>query len=219
MRSADFITLYAGVCVGLAYVLASLARTWLLTRQVASAAPADRSAAGLRSAVIEVIVVLAWVAVVHRFIDAVAPGSNAFRNTSAVGFLSSKALTVWESVSLWAGLAGVVGFVAPFPRRGADGSSGLASAGALLAVTSPITFLSSIAMFFAGINLLGDARRAVPIALGSAAGIEWLLSMLRVRPGLGLVNGPETTLWVVMLAGVLMARWSHGSDGPGERRQ
>ncbi len=205
MRHANFITLYVGLLVFGGYILGSFARHW--TRPDPD--QPEENAAVLGRAMVEGAAAVVWAAVAYLFIDAVAPGSSDFRNTSATGFLSGKALTVWESAALWTGLAVVVGTVAPLPTRGRDGSRGLAAAGALLAAYSPITLIVAAAAVFAGTNVLRSSRAGFFLGFLTVAGAEWALSMVRIRIGVGFINGPETSLWAAVLAGVLIARWTH----------
>ena len=146
-------------------------------------------------------------------IDALAPGTDVFRNSSAVGFLSPKTLTVWESIALWAGLAAVIGAVAPFSSRFRGGSSGIPGATALLLVYSPLAFLIAIMSWSAGLSVIRDVRTTLPFVFGSVAIAEWGLSMTRIRVPWGVIHGPESTIWMAVLAGVLIARWSHGDIG------
>ncbi len=205
MRHADFITLYVGLLVFGGYVVGSLARHWSRP----DPDEPEQTAAVLGRAMVEGAAAVLWSGLSFVLIDAVAPGSSDFRNTSAVGFLSGKALTVWESAALWTGLAVVVGSIAPARSRGRDGSRGLAAAGALLATFSPITLLLSAAAIFAGTNVFRSTRTGFLIGFLMIAAAEWVMSMLRIRLGVGFINGPETSLWAVVLAGVLIARWSH----------
>lgn len=205
MRHANFITLYVGLFVIGGYVLGSFARHW--TRPDPDAPEENAAIAG--RAMVEGAAAVLWGGIAYLLIDLVAPGTSDFRNTSAIGFLSGKALTVWESAALWAGLAVVVGAVAPLPTRGRDGSRGLAASGALLATYSPITLLIAAAAVFAGANVLRSTRAGFLVGFLTIAAAEWVLSMVRIRLGVGFINGPETSLWAVVLAGVLIARWSH----------
>ncbi len=208
MRHANFITLYVGLWILGGYIVGSLARNWV--RPDPDRAESGESA--IRQLVVEGLVAAIWAALTYAFIDAVAPGTDDFRNTSAIGFLSAKALTVWESAALWSGLATVLGSVAPFPSRGRFGSHGLAGATALLVAYSPITLLISAAVVFAATNMTRSLRTGLLVGYLSIAGTEWVLSMTRIRLGIGLINGPETSLWAAGLAALLIARWSHDSS-------
>lgn len=220
MRSANWITAYAGLLVGGAYVVGSLARERLLPSHPTTAAtPAPRETNPTRIAAIEIAVAVIWASMTYAVIDRFAPGTTSFRDFSAVGFLSPKALTVWESVTLWAALGVVCGLMAPFRFRFQNGgfglgSSGLAPGAAVLLLYSPITFFVSLFGWF-GAQSVFRARTAVLVALGVAVTSEWLLSMIPqtfIRTGWGVIHGPESTLWVAALAGALAARQSHYVD-------
>lgn len=220
MRSANWITAYAGLLVGGAYVVGSLARERLLPSQPATTAkPAPRETNPTRIAAIEVAVAVIWASMTYAVIDRFAPGTTSFRDFSAVGFLSPKALTVWESVTLWAALGVVCGLMAPFRFRFQNGgfglgSNGLAPGAAVLLLYSPITFFVGLFGWF-GAQSVFRARTAVLVALGVAVTSEWLLSMIPqtfIRTGWGVIHGPESTLWVAALAGALAARQSHYVD-------
>ena len=145
-------------------------------------------------------------------IDAVAPGTSAFRQFSAVGILSSRSLTIWESVSLWSGLAAVVGTVAPFSSRFRDGSTGIVAAAALLLTFFPITFLIALGTWATGFGVMRSVRATLPLVFGVVVITEWMLSVAPLRVPWGFIHGPEPTIWAAVLAGVLISRWSH--DGP-----
>ncbi len=211
MRTAEFISLYVGLLIGLGYLVGSIVRSQCLKRDVAPQVIVGA----------EIVVTMLWAAISFAVIDRLAPGTSAFRNSSAVGFLSSKALTVWESAALWTGLATLLGFVAPITRRAREGSNGLAGAGALLLTYSPIALLAAGAAFVAGSaagsaagsgagSAAGPAARKSTSAgaIGAAVGFavtEWILGMFDVRTGWGFISGPETALWAVVMAGVLIA--------------
>lgn len=205
MRTAEFISIYAGILVGLGYLIGSIARA----RTTAGRTPP------LATIAVEVAVPMIWAAVSFAVIDRVAPGTSAFRNSSAVGFLSSKALTVWESVALWAGLSTLLGFIVPVTSRGRAGSTGIAGAGALLLTYSPVTLLMSGGAFVAGSSLGRSTRSGVVAAAAAIAITEWVLSIVDLRAGWGFISGPETSLWAVVMAGALAAASLRGEpDSP-----
>lgn len=203
MRSVTWVTFYAGVLIGASYLVGSTVRSWSSKRATASG-PFSAGVVAEAAATIG----CAWVA--YTFIDWLAPGGTVFRSSSAVGFLSPKTLTVWESIALWAGLAAIVGAIAPVTSRFRSGSMGIAGAASLLAVYSPIIFLIGLGTWFVGISLVRDVRTTLPIVFVTVAAAEWALSMTRVRVAWGVIHGPESTIWMAVLAGVLIARWSHG---------
>ncbi len=195
MRTAEFISLYAGILVGLGYLIGSFVRSKTSGEETPE----------LATIAAEAIVPMVWAAISFAVIDRVAPGTSAFRNSSAVGFLSSKALTVWESVALWSGLATVIGFMLPVTTRGRRGSGGLAGAAALLMTYSPITLLVSGGLFVAGSSIGRSTRVGVVAAAVAIAVTEWGLSIVDIQPGWGFISGPETSLWAVVMAGSLAA--------------
>ena len=203
MRSVTWVTLYAGVLIAASYATGSMARTWAAKRT------SERGPHPLGVAA-EVVATVgcAWVA--YAVISWLAPGGTEFRNASAVGFLSPKALTVWESIALWSGLGAIVGAIAPISSRFRNGSMGIAGAASLLAFYSPIIFLIGLGTWFVGISVVRDVRTTLPIVFITVAASEWVLSMTRVRVAWGVIHGPESTIWMAALAGVLIARWSHG---------
>lgn len=206
MRSVTWVTFYAGVLIGMSYAAGSLVRTWASKR----ANVGDDGRPQPLVIASEVIVTLVAARIAYAFIDWLAPGGTVFRSSSAVGFLSPKTLTVWESIALWSGLAAIVGAIAPATSRFRDGSMGISGAAALLAVYSPIIFLIALGTWFMGIGIIRDVRSTLPIVFVTVAASEWVLSMTRVRVAWGVIHGPESTIWMAALAGVLIARWSHG---------
>lgn len=203
MRSVTWVTFYAGVLIGTSYIAGSAVRTWSARR--ATARGPHPLGVG---AEVAVTLTCAWVS--YALIDWLAPGGTVFRSSSAVGFLSPKTLTVWESIALWAGLAAIVGAIAPITSRFRAGSMGIAGAAGLLALYSPIIFLIALGTWFVGISILRDVRATLPLVFVTVAASEWVLSMTRVRVAWGVIHGPESTIWMAVLAGVLVARWSHG---------
>lgn len=210
MRSIPWITFWVGLLIGVGYVLGSL----VLWRSTASAAlTRDQSTGkgdgridpGAWSVALEAVVVVAWSTAVLWITDWAAPGSASFRDASAIGFLSSQALTAWESAALWAGLATLVGFM--FPATSVrNGRLGVAGAAALVLWHLPITFFVLSSVFFAAQMVRGRPERSLTIALLALPPVEWVASILELGAPWGLVHGPETALWVTILAGTLAAR-------------
>lgn len=220
MRSANWITAYAGVLIGGAYVVGSLARERLVPSIPAPRSTNDRGGPNpVRVSAIEISVTVLWASFTYVIIDRFAPGTTSFRDFSAVGFLSPKALTVWESVALWSALGVICGLMAPFRFQLRSGGFGLGSTGvapgaAVLLLYSPITFFVASSAWFGAQSILRP-RSALLVALAIAVASEWLLSMIPqtiVRTGWGVIHGPESTLWVTALAGALAARQSHVSS-------
>ncbi|MFT7599973.1 MAG: glycerol-3-phosphate acyltransferase PlsY [Acidimicrobiales bacterium] len=201
MRSANWITFYAGCLFAVAYLVGS----------AISSRPRSGERQAAQQALVEAATAVGWAVGVYVVIDRIAPGSDRFRDFSAVGFLSPKALTVWESLALWAGLAIVIGLIIPFRSGFRRGSTGLAPGAALLLLNTPLTFFLTMFAWFAAQTVM-SRRSAVLTALGAAATVEWALSFIPqtvVATGWGVIHGPESTLWVTALAGVLAARQSH----------
>lgn len=211
MRSVTWVTFYAGVLIGASYLAGSIVRTWAGRRIRVH----DDRRPDLLVVVSEVAVTVgsAWIA--YTFIDWLAPGGTVFRSSSAVGFLSPKTLTVWESIALWSGLGAILGSIAPITSRFTSGSMGISGAAGLLAIYSPIIFLIALGTWFVGISVIRSVRMTLPLVFVTVAVSEWILSMTRVRVAWGLIHGPESTIWMAVLAGVLLARWTHG--GPDAR--
>lgn len=215
MRSVTWVTFYAGVLIGAAYIAGSAVRTWASRR---SQQKSDgRPDLLVVSSEVLVTISCAWIA--YTFIDWLAPGNTVFRSSSAIGFLSPKTLTVWESIALWAGLGAIVGAVAPITSRFRSGSMGISGAAGLLALYSPIIFLIVLGTWFIGVGVVRDVRATLPIVFVTVAVSEWILSMTRVRVTWGVIHGPESTVWMAVLAGVLLARWSHGGPFGDEEPQ
>lgn len=215
MRSVTWVTFYAGVLIATSYLAGSAVRTWASRRS-------QRESDGrpdLLAVVSEVVVTIACAWVAYTFIDWLAPGTTVFRSSSAIGFLSPKTLTVWESIALWSGLAAIVGAVAPITSQFRSGSMGISGAAGLLAVYSPIIFLIALGTWFIGVGVVRDVRATLPIVFATVAVSEWVLSMTRVRVTWGVIHGPESTVWMAVLAGVLLARWSHGGPFSEPERQ
>lgn len=209
MRTTGWITLYAGLLIGAGYVIGSMLHLRLPRSQL------------VKANAIEAVAVVIWAYLSFRLIDWVAPGTSQFREFSAVGILSPRALTIWEAVALWSGLAVVVGFIAPFDRGFRIGSNGLAAGAGLVLAFSPFPLLAAI-FAWAGAQWLLRPRTAILVSLFVLVTSEWMLSMpsTSVTPrAWGLVHGPETTLWLAGLGGALAARQSHAPAGAPPHRQ
>lgn len=187
----------AGPIVMIGYVASSIVRGWLL-------AGGDRSTPSTVAEAITTVSVAcgAWLA-----IRSVAPGRTTFQNASAIGFLSSQVLTAWSSLALWAGLAAVLGHVAPVTRRFRSGSAGVAGSFALLLAFLPITAVAALGAWGGSLALTRNVRSALVSTCFAVVVAEWLLGVLNPRAPYGLIHGPETALFVAVLAGVLAVRW------------
>ncbi len=222
MRSVPWITLYVGMFIGAGYFLGTGVR-WRLHAAFSGTiqhAGADGPLDATREAdlepgrvdpvlvvgALEALAAVGWSLFVLWITDVFAPGSTTFRDSSAVGFLSSQTLTAWESAALWSGLAVICGLAFPAPLRIDRGSPGLAAAAGLLLVHLPLAGFVATGAFFAAQLVRGRQRWSWTIAILTLPGIEWVLSMLKIGPSWGLVHGPETALWMMVLAGLLAAR-------------
>lgn len=126
-------------------------------------------------------------------------------NIGAIGTFSNQAVGAWVSVALWTGMGAVVGNVAPV-WAGFRGASGVPPALALVVAHAPLVFVATSAAVVLAYVATRSPRRsllaALPVAV-SAAYVAWIAD---VQTTWGVTNGPELTLWVAVLAGVLGAR-------------
>ena len=152
------------------------------------------------------VATIAW-----RVVAAVAPGGT-FAASSAIGFLSSQVITVWQSLALWTGAAFLVGRIAPvwFAFRGGDGVAG---ATALTVVYAPTVFSAGAAGYALATAVGGNHRIAIGVAAASAATFEWVAWVGDLPAGWGLVHGPELTLWVAVVGGVVTAAAGRATAG------
>lgn len=193
----------SGPVVLIGYVAAGLSHRWATRRGRTS------STATVAEALTTVAIAAgAWAAIRYT-----APGRTTFTNASAIGFLSSQVLTAWSSLALWAGAAAVLGHLAPVTRRFRGGSAGVAGAFALLVVFLPITALAAIGSLVGASAMRRDLRSALLVSYGATVVAEWLFAVLNPPGPYGLVHGPETVLFVAVLAGALAARWALGDVG------
>jgi len=143
---------------------------------------------------------------------AATPGANTF---SAIGIFSNQAIGAWVSVALWTGLAAVVGHAAPV-WTGFRGGSGLPPAIALTAAYIPVVLLVAGGV---GLVVYGLTRRpplALVVALPAMVTFAYLAWLADLQAGWGVTNGPETTLWTMMMAATVFARnLRAGQDRPG----
>lgn len=203
MNGVRLITALSGPLVLVAFALGSLAHTRLRR--------AGRSAFLAALAVATSLTV--WLVA-----EALAPGVSRFGQSSAVGFLSSQVLTVWEALALWSGAAFVIGSMIGLDRtdgfRLVRGDRGLGPAAALLALHLPLTLVPAV---FAGVGARAvsvETRPTVIAAVLGAISTEWMFSVLDPATPWGVVHGPETALWALVLGGALLVR--EGLE-PGDR--
>ncbi len=144
---------------------------------------------------------------------AATPGANTF---SAVGIFSNQAIGAWVSVALWTGLAAVVGHAAPVWTR-FRGGSGLPPAIALAAVYVPVVLVVAGGVAVVVYGLTRRQAVAVAVALPAMVTYAYLAWLADLQAGWGITNGPETTLWTMVLAGIVFARnlragWDQPAD-------
>lgn len=144
---------------------------------------------------------------------AATPGSNTF---SAVGIFSNQAIGAWVSVALWTGLAAVVGHAAPI-WTGFRGGSGLPPAIALTAAYIPVVLLVAGGAALVAYGLTRRPLVAMVVALPALVAYSYVAWLADLQAGWGITNGPETTLWTMVLAGILFARnLRPGRDRPAD---
>lgn len=218
----------AGPMVAGAYLLSSLIRTWTINRGSNRGSSRDDpdsnrddqdeatdGSTGIvpLSTVVEAATVAAISLAALVLMRSQAPGRTTFQNASALGFLSSQVLTVWSSMALWAGLAAVVGHATPITRRFRHGTSGAPGALALLILFVPLTALAAAGAWFATLSITREIRPALALSYASVVVAEWVFGVINPSTPWGLVHGPETTLFMAVMAGALLARWAAGDIG------
>ena len=219
------VALVAGLCVAGAYLLGSMPIGYLTGRRAlrqrlrrieTDGRPLDEQLRALLAgpsatpvvAVLDAGKVLLAATITWHAVVAVSPGGTAsVPNQSAVAFLSDQVLVSWQSAALWAGLAAVVGHLAPV-WLGFRGDHGQAPGLALAVVYAPIGFVAGVAAFFVARAVLGADRlvAAVAVSLAAFVGWCWLAWIGDVQVAWGVPAGPEATLWAAVLAGVLAVR-------------
>ena len=219
------VAVVAGLCAVGAYVLGSLPTAYLTGKRTlrqrlrqleTDGRPLDEQLLALVAgpsstswvAVVDAAKVLAAATFTWHAVVAVSPGGTAsIPDQSAVAFLSDQVLVSWQSAALWAGLAALVGHLAP-AWLGFRGDGGQAPGLALAVVYAPIGFVVGVAAFFAARLALGSHRLAAAVFVGltSFVGWCWLAWIGDVQRAWGVPAGPESTLWAAVLAGVLAVR-------------
>ena len=221
------VAIVAGLCVAGAYLLGSMPIGYLtgrralrqrLRRLETDGRPLDEQLRAILTgsgtspavAVMDAGKVLLAATITWHAVVAVSPGGTAsVPNQSAVAFLSDQVLVSWQSAALWAGLAAVVGHLAPV-WLGFRGDHGQAPGLALAVVYAPIGFVLGVVAFFLVRLALGPARltTAVFVGLATFVGWGWVAWIGDVQLAWGVPGGPEATLWAAALAGVLAVRTS-----------
>ena len=134
--------------------------------------------------VLEAFVALAASTAAWWTIQEVSPGSG----FSRIGYFSNQVLAAWQSVALW---------------------TGLAPAGALLAVHFPWFLFAALGAAAVGFGVARSARVAHGSAIAVLLPTAWLGWVLEWLPAWGLPAGPEATVWTMVLTIVLGTRWWH----------
>ncbi len=221
------VAIVAGLCVAGAYLLGAVPTGYLLGRRSlrrglrrleSDGRPLDvqlrtiltGSGAGALPAVaaIDTVKVLVAATVTWHLVVAVSPGGTATTpNQSAVAFLADQVLVSWQSAALWAGLAALVGHLAPV-WLGFRSDAGQAPGIGLAVVYAPIGFVVGVVAFFVVRALLGRHRlvAAVLVGLSAFVGWCWLAWIVDAQVAWGVPAGPEVTLWGGVLGGVLATR-------------
>ena len=222
------VAVVAGLCVAGAYLLGSMPIGYLTGRRAlrqrlrrieTDGRPLDEQLRAILTgdagaspavAVLDAGKVLLAATITWHAIVAVSPGGTAsVPNQSAVAFLSDQVLVSWQSAALWAGLAALVGHLAPV-WLGFRGDQGQAPGLALAVVYAPVGFVVGVVAFFAVRLALGSSRLTTAVFVGLAAfvGWCWIAWVGDVQVAWGVPGGPEATLWASVLAGILAVRTS-----------
>jgi glycerol-3-phosphate acyltransferase PlsY len=119
-------------------------------------------------------------------------------------------------MALWAGLAAILGQLAPATKRFRGGSNGVAGSLALLITFLPLTGVAALGAWLSALMVTRSVRPALALSYLSAVVAEWLFGVVNPPGPWGLVHGPESTLFVAVLAGALTFRWvAAGADEVG----
>jgi hypothetical protein len=203
LNAVSWIMFLAWPTVGAGYLVSSLTRHWVVDGR-------DR---GSPAVVTEIATTLVMAVAAWQLIRSQAPGRTTFQNASAIGFLSSQVLPVWGSLALWTGLAAVIGQVAPATKRFRSGSSGVAGCLALLVAFLPLTAMVAAGAWLGSLAVTREVRPALVLSYSAVVVGEWIFGILNPPGPWGLVHGPESTLFVAVMAGVLTFRWAEGDVG------
>jgi acyl phosphate:glycerol-3-phosphate acyltransferase len=206
-RSATAVGVVAGPAALLGYLVGAIPYRSLLGRRRRSDDPALAAiAAGLATLLVATV---AW-----DVAEAATPGAQ---YSSAVGVFSNQAVGAWVSVALWTGAAAVVGHLAPV-WRGFRGGDGVAPAVALTFAYSPVVFAVAAGAFLAATAATGRPRLGLLACLPPAVTFAYAAWIADLPSGWGVTHGPELTLWVAVVAGVLLAgNWHRRDEGTSTR--
>jgi len=132
--------------------------------------------------------------------------------SSAVGFVTDQILTLWQSASLWAGLAAGVGHLWSLWLGFRSGGQAQAPLLALAIRFTPASFVVAVAGYFIG-RAAGGPRIGVVVSLVGFVAWTWAGWLLDLPHWWGFPNGPEVALWSAVLAGVVAAK-NAGAEAP-----
>jgi glycerol-3-phosphate acyltransferase PlsY len=124
---------------------------------------------------------------------------------SGIGFVTDQTLTLWQSASLWAGLAAGVGDL--WSMWLGFRSSGKAQAPLLaLAIRfTPTAFVVAVAGYLVG-RATGDQRRAVFVSLAGFIAWTWAGWLRDLPHWWGFPYGAEVAIWSAVVAGAVAAK-------------
>lgn len=190
----------AGPLVAAGYLLGSVPWAVLISGRVA-----DERRAGRLGVAVDAVVPLAVATTAWWIVERIAPGGQGgFAATSPIAFLSAQAITVWQSIALWAGAAALVGQAAPV-WQGFRGRAGTGGAVLLALAYAPITLVVGLGAYTVTMAVSRSRRTAVLTALFAAVTASWLAWTLVWRAAWGNNPGPEMSLWTAAVASVLAA--------------
>jgi glycerol-3-phosphate acyltransferase PlsY len=217
-RNATAVGVLAGPLVVAGYLAGSVPFAYLLARRRlrrqldepglarlpssdGESGPGPRLPRGAWALVLPAVATLAATTLAWHLTLAATPGGNTF---SAVGIFSNQAVGAWVSVALWTGMAAVVGHSAPV-WTGFRGGSGLPPALALGAAYVPMLLIVACGAFLAVFGATRNIRLGILAALPVVVVTAYVTWLADLQAGWGVTNGPEVSLWVTVLAGVLFA--------------
>ena len=230
-RHATTVGLLAGPLVVVGYLAGSVPFAYLISRRrlrrqlddpglarlpAAGAGSGSGHGYGVRQAagggLLAAAATLAATTLAWELTSSATPGAG---NFSAGAVFSNQAIGACVSVSLWTGMAAVVGHVAP-AWTGFRGGTGLPPAIALLVVYTPLVLLAGAGTFLVAYGVRRRPRSSVLLSLPVMVVFAYVAWLADLQAGWGVINGPEVTLWTTALAGILFARNLRASWGAAE---
>lgn len=225
MRSATRVAEIAGPLVVAAWLVGSVPLRYLwarrrLRRSLDRPARPDGGWAGPTGApvvvwVAEAAVVVGAAAASWRLVELVAPGASAARIEPAIAAFSTQVVPAWQSVALWTAAAAVAGQIGPVWLGFRGGSSGLPGALAAGAWLTPLPFSAALVGYATGLALRWGHTTAHLLGAAGATGAAWMAWVHDVQAGWGVLNGPEASLWVTVMSGMVVARRVATAATPG----